>query len=56
MIPIPKDKLAVFTKYSSVTKDQELEETVLYPVFHHCFQLIGVIIEDTIARHNVVKG
>ena len=28
-IPIPKDRLAVFTNYPSVTKNQALEETVL---------------------------
>ena len=28
-LPISKDRLAVFTNYPSVTKDQELEETVL---------------------------
>ena len=59
-IPIPKDRLAVFTYYPSVTKDQVLEETVLtlfHPVVHGCFKLIGVnTIEDTIAHHNVVKG
>ena len=59
-IPISKDRLAVFTNYPSVTKDQALEETVLtglfHPVVHGCFQLVGVTIEDTIDRHNVVKG
>ena len=59
-IPISKDRLAVFTNYPSVTKDQALEETVLtglfHPVVHGCFQLIGITIVDTIACHNVVKG
>ena len=58
-ISISKDRLAVFTNYSSVTKDQALEETVLtglfHPVVHGCFQLIGITI-DTIAHHDVVKG
>ena len=46
-IPIPKERLAVFTNYPSVTKDQALEETVLtlfHPVIHGCFQPIGVTI------------
>ena len=58
-IPISKDRLAIFTNYPSVTKDQALEETVLtlfHPVVHGSFQLIGVAIEDTIAHHDVVKG
>ena len=58
-MPIPKDKLAIFTNYLSVTKDKTLEETVLtvfHPVAHGCFQPIGVTIEDIIARHDVVKG
>ena len=58
-IPISKDRLAVFTNYPSVTKDQALEETVLmglfHPVVHGCFQLVGVTI-DTITHHDVVKG
>ena len=33
-IPISKDRLAVFTNYPSVTKDQTLEETVLTGFFH----------------------
>ena len=40
-IPIPKDRLAIFT---SVTKEQTLEETVLtsfHPIVHGCFQLVG---------------
>ena len=55
---ISKDRLAVFTNYSSVTKDQVLEETVLtlfHLVVHGCFELISVIIEDTITYHDVVK-
>ena len=28
-LPISKDRLAIFTNYPSVTKDQALEETVL---------------------------
>ena len=59
-IPISKDRLAVFTNYPSVTKDQTLEETVLtglfHPVVHGCFQLVGVTVEDTITCHDVVKG
>ena len=59
-IPISKDRLAVFTNYPSVTKDQALEETVLtslfHPVVHGCFQLVGVTTEDTINRKDVVKG
>ena len=58
-MPISKDRLAVFTNYPSATKGQALEETVLtlfYPAFHGCFQLVGVSIEDKIARHDVVKG
>ena len=58
-ISISKDRLAVFTNYSSVTKDQALEETVhtglFHPVVHGCFQVVGVTI-DTIAHHDVVKG
>ena len=49
-VPIPKDRLAVFTNYPSITKDQALEEAVLtlfHPVVHGCFQLIGVAIEGT---------
>ena len=55
---ISKERLAVFTNHSSVTKDQALEETVLtvfHLVVHGCFQLISVIIEDTITYHDVVK-
>ena len=60
-IPISKDRLAVFTNYPSVTRDQALEETVLmglfHPVVHGCFQLVGILCTiDTIARHNVVKS
>ena len=59
-IPIFKDKLAVFTNYPSVTKDQALEETVLTGLFHPVvdgrFQCVSVTIEDTIARHDVVNG
>ena len=29
---------------------------LFHPVVHGCFQLIGVTTEDTIARHDVVKG
>ena len=56
------DRLAIFTNYPSVTKDQALEETVLmglfHPVVHSCFQLAGwhYTIEDTITRYDVVKG
>ena len=56
---ISKDRIAIFTIYSSVTKDQALEETVLillHPVVYDCFQLVGATIEDTIACHDVVKG
>ena len=58
-ILISKDRLAIFTNYPSVTKNQALEETVLtlfHPVVHGCFQLIGITVEDTIASHDVVKG
>ena len=63
-ILIPKDRLAVFTNYPSVAKDQALEETVLtlsQPVVQGCFQLVGVTIQcgygkqDTIAHHDFVK-
>ena len=57
-IPIPKDRLAVFTNYPSVIKEQALEETVLtlfHPVVHRCFKLVGVAIDDTIVHHDVVK-
>ena len=51
-IPIPKDRLGVFTNYPSVTKDQLLEEIVL-TLFHHmvhsCFQLVGVRIQLPVA-------
>ena len=52
-ILIPKDNLATFTNYPTVTKDQALEETVFmlfHPVVHACFQLISII-----AYHDVVK-
>ena len=58
-ILIPKERLAVFTNYPSVTKDQALEETVLtlfHRVIHGCFQPVSVTIEDTIACHDVIKG
>ena len=59
-IEISKDRLAVFTNYSSVTKDLALEETVLTGLFHPvvdgCFQLISVTIEDTITYNDVVKS
>ena len=60
-IPISKDRLAVFTNYPSVTKDQTLEETVLTCLFHpvpvhSCFQFTSITTEDTIAHHDVVKG
>ena len=45
-IQIPKDRLAVFTNYPSVTNHQALEETVFtlfHPVVYGCFQPIGVI-------------
>ena len=57
-MPISKDRLAGFTIYPSVTKDQALEETVLtllHPVVHRYFQLVNVTIEDTITRHNIVN-
>ena len=56
-IPISKDRLAIVTNYSSITKDRALEETVLtlfHPVVHACFQLVSVTIEGTIAHHDVV--
>ena len=60
-IPIPRDRLAVFTNYPSVIKDKALEGTVLtlfHPVVHSCFQPVGITIEDTviIAYQVVVKG
>ena len=55
-IPIPKDRLAVFTNYPSVTKNQASVLTLFHPVVHGCFQLVSVTIENAIARHNVVKG
>ena len=45
-----QDRLAIFTSYPSVTKDQALEETVLtmfHPVVHCCFQFANVTIEGT---------
>ena len=56
---IPKDRLAIFINYPSVTEDQALEEMVLtlfHPVVHGYFQLVGVTIVGTSACHNVVKG
>ena len=50
-IQIPKDRLAIFTNYSSVTKDQALNETILtlfHPVVHGCFQLISVKIQSPV--------
>ena len=43
-IPISKDRLAVFTNYPSVTKDQTLEETVFMGFFHpvHSSWLLSV--------------
>ena len=57
-ILITKDSLAIFTNYPSVTKDQVLEETALilfHPVFHGCFQLIGVRIQLPVTSY-VLKG
>ena len=54
-MPISKERLAVFTNHPSETKDQALEET-FSPYSTRCFQLVGVTIEDTIARHDVVKA
>ena len=55
-ILISEDRLAVFTNYPSVTKEQALEETVLtlfHPVVHGCFQLVDdTTTEDTIARYS----
>ena len=48
---IPKDRLAIFISYLSVTKDQALEETVLtlfHPVVHGCFQLVSVRIQSPV--------
>ena len=62
LIPISKNKLAVFTNYPSVTKDQVFwEETVLTLFYlvrvHSCFQPVSVSpIADTIACHDIVKG
>ena len=50
-IPIPKDRLTIFTNYPSVIKDQALEETVLtlfHPMVHGCFQLVGVRIQSPV--------
>ena len=58
-IPISKERLAVFTNYPSVTKEQALEETGLtlfHPMVYGCFQLVGVTVVDTIAHYDVVKG
>ena len=58
-IPILKDRLANFTNYPSVTKDQALEETVLtlfHSVVHGYFKLAGVTIKDAITCHDVIKG
>ena len=59
-LPVSKDRLAVFTNYPSVTKDQVLEETVLtlfHPVVHSCFKLIGVRIQSpvTMSKSNSQK-
>ena len=54
-MPISKERLTVFTNHPSETKDQALEET-FSPYSTRCFQLVGVTIEDTIARHDVVKA
>ena len=56
---MPKDRLAIFINYPSVTKDQALKETILtlfHPMVYRCFQLLSVAIDDTIAYHDVVKG
>ena len=54
-ILIPKDILAVFTNYPSVTKDQALDEmvfTLFHPVVHSSFNpSVSVTIENTIAHH-----
>ena len=50
-VPIPKDRLAIFTNYPSVTKDQALKETFLtlfHPVVHTCFQLVNVRIQSPV--------
>ena len=53
-MPISKDRLAVFTNYPSVNKDQALEETILtglfHPVVHGCFQVVGVTIDNITYR------
>ena len=46
-MPIPKDRLAVFTIYQSVIKDQALEETVLalfHPVVEGFFKLLVLLL------------
>ena len=43
---IPKDRLAIFTNYPNVTKDQTLKEIVLtlfHPVVHSCLQPISIV-------------
>ena len=45
-ILVPKDRLAVFTNYPSVIKDQALEKktvlTLFHPLVHSCFQPVSV--------------
>ena len=52
-----EDRLAIFTNYPGVPKDQALEETVLtlfYLVVHNCFQQTGgfpasyTVVEDSL--------
>ena len=58
-IPIPKQRLAVFIHYPSVTKDQTLRRNSYHLILSHgsaAFNPASVIIEDTITCHDVVKG
>ena len=56
-IPIPKDRLAVFTNYLCVTKDQALQERdfTLSTLWFRYFQPIDVTIEDTVACYNAAQ-
>ena len=62
-ITISKDRLAIFTNYPSVTKDQTRHYKKQFSraystlcTVHGCFQFTSITTEDTIARHDVVKG
>ena len=49
-ILIPKDRLAVFTHYPSVTRIR------LHTCGSAAFKPVNVTVKDTIACYNVVKG